>query len=195
MLLANKITIGRFILVPLVIGAILLYASTVREGHPDPVFRWLALGLFITAALSDVLDGYVARHFHQQSRFGAFMDPLADKFLLVSTIWALTLTPWPWTFPLWFPCLVLLRDLLAIGGTFLVKHLAGSVVMEAHWTGKGATFLQILSVCWIIAGVRLIHPVWIMLLACLFILASALVYIRAALSQVHRARGVTANLE
>lgn len=187
MLLANKITIGRFVLVPAIVGAILLHASAVRAGSPDQTYRWLAFGLFALAALSDLLDGYVARHYRQQSRLGAFMDPLADKFLMVSTILTLSLTPWPWTFPLWFPVLVISRDILAIAGTFLVNHLAGSVRMEAHWAGKGATFFQIVAVCWVMLGIRVVHPVWPMTLACVFILAAAGVYVRAAVAQVMEA--------
>jgi CDP-diacylglycerol--glycerol-3-phosphate 3-phosphatidyltransferase/cardiolipin synthase len=191
MVLANKITVGRFIFVPMVVGSILLYADSIREGVPDDTYRWLAVGLFLLAAISDVLDGYIARRFHQRSRFGELMDPLADKCLLVATILTLTFTPWAWTFPLRFPCLVILRDILAVAGAYLVHRLAGNVEMTAHWTGKAATFLQICAVCWVMLEIRYPHPIWPTAFASVLILSASWVYIGSAIRQISRARHST----
>src|SRR5947208_17055175 len=78
---ANKITIVRVLLVPFFIAQVLYYAETGRDAH-----RVLALLTFAVAALSDAIDGYIARRFNQRSELGAILDPLADKLLLVSAI-------------------------------------------------------------------------------------------------------------
>ena len=187
MVLANKITVARFVMVPLVVGAILLYADSLQEGEPVDVYRWLAIGFFLLAAISDLLDGYIARHFNQRSHFGELMDPLADKCLMVSTILCLTFTPWPWSFPIWFPALVILRDVLAVAGAYLVHHLAGEVEMKAHWSGKAATFLQVCAVCWVMFGIEQPHPIWPTALASCLVLLSSAVYIHSAAIQIKSA--------
>ncbi|MGX8693084.1 MAG: CDP-alcohol phosphatidyltransferase family protein, partial [Clostridia bacterium] len=72
--LANKITIFRIVLIP-------VFLNLAYTGH----LRW-ALAVFILASLSDMADGYVARHFNQITNFGKFMDPLADKVLVMAAM-------------------------------------------------------------------------------------------------------------
>ena len=74
---ANKITILRMILVPVLV--ILMYLNF--PGH-----MYWALAVFILASISDFLDGYIARHYNQVSDFGKFMDPLADKLLVIAAM-------------------------------------------------------------------------------------------------------------
>ena len=71
---ANKLTILRIILVPVFLGV--LYAGC-------PNSNYVALAIFIIASLTDLLDGYIARHYNQITNFGKFMDPLADKILVI----------------------------------------------------------------------------------------------------------------
>ena len=71
MTLANKVTIGRILLIPVFVVAVLYYQESGVAWH-----RWLALGVFLTASLSDALDGWIARRFHQRSQLGAVLDPL-----------------------------------------------------------------------------------------------------------------------
>ena len=75
---ANKVTVGRILLVPFFIATV-LYLSDSR-----PNLRYIALGLFLLAVISDVIDGYIARTHHQKTKAGAILDPLADKILLIS---------------------------------------------------------------------------------------------------------------
>ena len=75
---ANKLTIFRVVLIPVFL--VLAYAGQ----------RYWALAVFVIASLTDMLDGYIARHYNQITDFGKFMDPLADKLLVCSTLVALT---------------------------------------------------------------------------------------------------------
>jgi phosphatidylglycerophosphate synthase len=75
---ANKVTIVRILLVPFFIGQVLYYVDGRGEEH-----RVLAILAFGLAALSDGVDGYIARRFRQKSQLGAILDPLADKLLLL----------------------------------------------------------------------------------------------------------------
>ena len=75
--LPNLLTLSRIGAIPVLIG--LLYFH-------DPVTRWIGLGLFILAGVTDYFDGYLARHWNQVSRLGRFLDPIADKLLVASVI-------------------------------------------------------------------------------------------------------------
>src|SRR5213075_3018843 len=95
---ANKVTIARVLLIPFFIVLILYY---VKNGND--VFRTLAIMSFALCAISDGIDGYIARRYNQRSELGAILDPLADKLLLVSGIIVLSFEHRPQleTVPLW----------------------------------------------------------------------------------------------
>src|SRR2546429_9885672 len=76
---ANRITIFRILLVPFFIVEVLSYVERGEEWH-----RYLAIGAFLTAAICDGVDGYIARQYNQRSELGAILDPLADKLLLLA---------------------------------------------------------------------------------------------------------------
>jgi CDP-diacylglycerol--glycerol-3-phosphate 3-phosphatidyltransferase len=116
---ANKITIFRFILVPVLV--VLMYLDQI----------YWALAVFIIASLSDTLDGYIARHYHQVSDFGKFMDPLADKVLVLS---AMTMFVEWHAMPAWVLIIVLARE-FAVSGLRLVAVDNGRVIAAA-WSGK-----------------------------------------------------------
>ncbi len=183
-MLANGITIGRICLIPAVVGLLLAYAHGGRDGAPDEGLRWAALAVFLLAAASDAVDGYVARHYNQRTGSGALLDPLADKALLVATILTLSFSPWPWRFPLWFPAIVVARDGLSLAGAAVVWRLTGSLRIRPHWSGRAATFLQMCAVCWVLLKIETPHPVWPTALAAAFTVLSGAVYLRAAIRQV-----------
>ena len=83
---ANRITILRILLIPLFVGLMIYYANSVQAGSPQEWLRWLGCSVYALAAFSDAIDGYIARHYNQRSRLGTFLDPFADKALLVSAI-------------------------------------------------------------------------------------------------------------
>ncbi len=129
--LANLLTLLRLLLVPFVIQAML-------SGHP-----MLALALFGAAAVTDILDGAVARRLHLATSTGAYFDPIADKLLLSSVFVALAAIR---TIPWWLVVLVLGRDvyILAAAGVFLMFTTIRKFP-PSSW-GKLSTFVQILTV-------------------------------------------------
>jgi cardiolipin synthase (CMP-forming) len=107
-----------------------------------------ALVVFIAAGLSDGLDGLLARRFGWVSRFGEITDPIADKLLMVcsySTLCYLQMLPW------WLFVLILLRELLIVGGAYCYHHLFGAFKVAPTFLSKANTFLQILLVVLAIA--------------------------------------------
>jgi phosphatidylglycerophosphate synthase len=93
MTFASKITLTRMALIPVFVGLALAYGKTVHH-HPNETLRMAALVVYILAATSDALDGWIARRFNQRSDFGAFIDPIADKGLLLSGVLTLSITDW-----------------------------------------------------------------------------------------------------
>ena len=188
MQLANKITVGRIFLIPVIIGFILLYANSIQRGYPIDEYRLAAIAFFLIAAFSDALDGFIARKFGQRTWTGEILDPLADKFLLMTTILALSLTPWPQSIPLWFPGVIIFRDILSIAGGLLVYKITGTIEIKVHWAGKMATFLQVCAVVWVMVGHPYIHPIYVVYLASAMTVAAGLVYLRAAYRLISKSR-------
>ncbi len=146
MTLANKITLIRILLIPVFVVFALYYAHSVEEGTPDERLRWVAITVFAVAALSDALDGWVARRFSQRSKLGVILDPLADKLLMLSAVCVLSFSAWPHGLPLYFVILSISREVLTVAGAFVVKFVAGKVEIAPHWTGKASTFTQIAAI-------------------------------------------------
>ncbi len=192
MTFATKITIFRILLIPVFIGTAMYYADSVAQGRRDETLRWLTVAVFALAALSDAVDGYVARKMNQRSRLGAILDPLADKLLLVSAILTLTFTTWPQRFPIWFPLLIISRDLAVMGGTFLIEHFVGHCRIAPHWTGKMATFTQIFAVLWIMLDIRSPDILWPTCLAAGFSAFSGFYYMAGGIRQMHQGGGADA---
>ncbi len=129
--LANWLTVLRILLIPVFV-TLLVYQ---RPG--------VALIVFASAALTDLLDGYVARHRGSQSRLGAFLDPMADKMLLISSFVTLT---WLKALPFWIAAVVISRDVILVVGALLIHMLGGRIYPRPTWAGKAATFFQIVTV-------------------------------------------------
>jgi cardiolipin synthase (CMP-forming) len=142
---ANKVTIIRILLVPFFIVQVLYY-----RGSGDELNRLLALLAFAVAAISDGVDGYIARRYNQRSELGAILDPLADKLLLVSGAILLSLDNPPYLdrIPLWFVATILSRDAIILLGSAIIYYLCGKVVVRARLVGKAATVLQMITVLW-----------------------------------------------
>ena len=130
---ANKITIFRVILIPVFV--VLMYLQF--PGH-----QWAALAVFILASLSDMVDGYIARHYNQVTDFGKFMDPLADKILVLS---AMLLFVEYGRFPAWAVILVVARE-FAVTGLRLIAVEKGRVIAAAR-SGKIETMLTMVGLC------------------------------------------------
>jgi CDP-diacylglycerol--glycerol-3-phosphate 3-phosphatidyltransferase len=139
---ANQITLARILMIPLFVMMALYYGRSVARGEPLEWQRYAALAIFLLAAASDGIDGYIARHWNQRSRLGEILDPLADKGLLLAGLITLSVSNWTYELPVWFPVLVIARDVLVVGGAVALHLLHVPVRVRPSWTGKTATALQ-----------------------------------------------------
>jgi cardiolipin synthase (CMP-forming) len=144
---ANKVTIGRILLIPLFVVEVLNYVKTGHEVH-----RLVALITFATAAILDGVDGYIARHYNQRSELGTILDPLADKLLLVSGVIVLSFDHQPLLgqLPLWLAGMIIGRDVVILAGMIVIQFTVGKVTARPHVVGKVATVLQMISVLWVL---------------------------------------------
>ena len=145
----------------------------------------LALGLFVAAGLSDALDGLLARLLGMRSLLGTYLDPIADKTLLVTAYVALTLpAPGAVTVPLWLTVMALSRDFLIVLVALLLYLGAGIREFPPSTWGKWTTFLHIVTVALVLVAnvTRVVEPalapVFYVTLA--FTVISGLDYIRRA---------------
>jgi cardiolipin synthase (CMP-forming) len=193
--LRQQITITRILMVPVFAVFALAYGASVKNGLPDESLRWWALGLFVTAASTDGVDGWVARRFNQMSKFGAFIDPIADKALLLTGVIVLSLVDWGqdgWRLPIWFAVIVVLRDCIILGGIRILWRYRRKVDIAPHWTGKVCTVTQMFALGWVMLKIVPLSPVWPCLVAGFFTIWSALAYIRTGI-QILRGPGVAAS--
>jgi cardiolipin synthase len=114
-----------------------------------------ALALIAIAAVSDGVDGFLAKHFNWTSRLGGFLDPLADKFLLVAIFLVLTGLG---LVPIWLTAVVIGRDLAIVIGGFTYQWLVGEVHADPTWISKVNTFLQLVFVLSVVAQEALRLP-------------------------------------
>src|SRR5207237_2615583 len=152
---ANKITVIRILMIPEFVTLSIYYGESIQEGNPQDWMRFMAIAVFLLAAISDGLDGYVARRYNQRSSLGVILDPVADKGLLLSGIITLSISNWSKVdpeygrFPAWFPVLVISRDAVILVGTAVLYFLVGHVTVKPNWTGKVATVLQMIAIAWV----------------------------------------------
>jgi cardiolipin synthase (CMP-forming) len=129
--LPNLITVFRILLIPVLV-ILLLYSH----------FSW-ALGVFALAAVSDGLDGLIARLSNQQTRLGTYLDPMADKLLLISGFMTLSLLQ---VIPAWIAIVLVSRDLILIFGTMMLHMIHGRFEITPSWLGKCTTATQLFYV-------------------------------------------------
>jgi CDP-diacylglycerol--glycerol-3-phosphate 3-phosphatidyltransferase len=143
MTLANKVTVARILLIPVFVVLIVYHRKTGEDWQ-----RWAALAVFLLAALSDALDGWIARRFNQRSELGAILDPLADKLLMLAALILLSRPQPPHLvqLPLWLVATVLSRDALIVLGLALVHYTCEKTRIRPHLTGKIATVLVMAAV-------------------------------------------------
>ena len=132
---ANQLTILRIVLIP----AFVLLVVYGRLG--------VALLVFITAGITDALDGLIARRAGQRTSLGAWLDPMADKLLLVTTFIVLTVPTIPLTnhLPLWLTVVVISRDIVIIGVVAIVNLAVGPRTFKPSLYGKATTAVFILT--------------------------------------------------
>ena len=130
---ANKLTMLRIFLIPVFL--VVLYLDF-------PFHMLFALAIFILASVTDFVDGYIARHYNLVTDFGKFMDPLADKMLVMSALlWFVEMG----RFPAWALLIVVVRE-FAVTGLRLIAVERGRVIAAA-WSGKIKTASTMVCIC------------------------------------------------
>ncbi|MFH1856570.1 MAG: CDP-alcohol phosphatidyltransferase family protein [Candidatus Omnitrophota bacterium] len=155
--LANKLSILRILCIPFFIGT-LIYYNPQRD-----YLRWISLGIFCVAALSDFFDGFFARKLQQKTTFGAIIDPLADKALLISsfiTLAALKSSIWNFKFPTWIPIIIISRDAIILLGSALICALKKEFKILPTPLGKLTTTFQMTTIICIIANFKFAPFIW-----------------------------------
>src|ERR1041384_7143829 len=187
---ANKITVIRILMIPIFVTLAIYYGESIQEGNPQDWMRFTAIAVFLAAALSDGLDGYVARRYNQRSSLGMILDPIADKGLLLSGIITLSISNWSQIdphygkFPVWFPVLVITRDAVILVGSAVLHILNGTVRVRPSWTGKVATVLQMAAIAWVMLQFRIPPLLYVVLGAGAFTLVSGMIYVRDGVRQL-----------
>ena len=187
---ANKITIVRILLIPAFVTMAIYYGQSVARGEPLEWQRFAAIVIFLVAAASDGLDGYVARRYNQRSSLGVILDPIADKGLLLSGIITLSISNWSHSnpehgqFPVWFPVLVITRDAVILVGSAVLHLLNGTVKVRTSWTGKVATVLQMAAIAWVMLQLHFLPLIYVVAAAGLFTFVSGMIYVRDGMRQL-----------
>lgn len=142
--LANKLTIFRIILVPffVIVGYLGTMGVITGSWLGIPTYFWIMNIIFIIASLTDKLDGYIARSRNMVTTFGKFLDPLADKILVIS---ALVMLVEFGKLPAWVPIIVLFREFLVSGYRLVAVEKGGKVIAASIW-GKLKTVTQMIAI-------------------------------------------------
>jgi len=161
MTFANWLTVGRILLIPIFVICLAYYTPG------NEFYRFAAFWIFITASVTDALDGFIARKFNQKTELGALLDPLADKLLLVSGFVAISLSS---TFvlkpPVWIVIVIFSREII-ITLALIIVNLIGAgknVSFMPNYLGKVTTVFQMAT----LASLLLVLPAGLGALLTLF---------------------------
>ncbi len=174
--IANILTIIRIFLVPLFI---------IYIGYNKPLW---ALIIFAIAGLTDAIDGYIARKFNQETLLGKILDPIADKFLLVSSFIFIYNSNLEIRMPFWYVVIVISRDIFILLGSLVIYLIKGNLKIEPSIFGKATTFFQIVSIITILlANIIPLDRYLIdgsIYISSIFTILSALTYLHMGLEQL-----------
>lgn len=139
--LPNKLTILRIILVPIMVIVPFLNIDSLYENSIVPL-TWIVIeAIFIIASITDKLDGYIARSRNQITTFGKFLDPIADKILVLT---AMIMLVEAGRLPAWIPVIVLFREFVVSGYRLIAVENDGKVIAASIW-GKLKTVTQMIA--------------------------------------------------
>jgi len=178
---ANKITIGRIILVPVFV--FLLNAS---QSWPIRM-RLIPLLVFLIAASLDILDGYLARKNQEVTRLGSILDPLADKLLMMTALFIVAFQKLDSFYGSVSPVLfylVLLRELILIIGAGILVLLKRKIQVKPRLVGKTATFVLVVLIVAVLTGLNQIIIDLLTFPASLFVFISLILYIMDGIKQL-----------
>ena len=170
--LANKISIFRILLIPFFIACILYY------GEGREYLRFVALVIFLLAAISDAVDGGIARLRNQVTELGRVLDPIADKLLIISAFISLSMIkidPESLRIPAWAVLTVISRDIMIVLGSVVIYFIKGDLKIKPSWLGKATTLFQMLTILIFLAAFK--YHRFFLYPAILFTVLSAIDYI------------------
>jgi CDP-diacylglycerol--glycerol-3-phosphate 3-phosphatidyltransferase len=177
----NLITLLRILIVPFFFTALLYYEPT------QDYLRGWALILFLAASLTDAIDGLVARLRKEISQLGKFLDPLADKLLLISAyLGILFAKDFPLAPPLWVVVAIVFRDLVILGGLSVLYIAGASVEVRPNFLGKLTTALQMAAIISILLLLPLSPFLWYV--TAVLTIVSGFIYVAR---EMHRLRKAT----
>ena len=140
--LANQITLVRIFLVPVFLGALIYYS-------PEKSYLlFVSISVFLLACMTDAVDGYLARRLHQKTTLGSYIDPMADKLLLVSGFLSLSFMnhlPASTRIPAWVTIPVITRDALILVGALMIFLTTGKLKAQPLPVGKATTVSQMVT--------------------------------------------------
>ena len=139
----NTLTVTRILIIP-------VFITSIIYRHYD-----YALYLFIIAALTDLFDGLFARMTNQKTDLGKFLDPLADKFLLVTSFVILSIYGW---LPKWLTITVISRDVIIVIGWFVLYLTTGRSIVDPTFLGKTTIWIQSLLIAYVLTYVNGVLP-------------------------------------
>lgn len=174
MSIPNYLTLFRILLTPVFFTALVSYTPE-KEG-----LRLAALAIFVIAALTDALDGLLARFLKQRTALGQMLDPLADKILLLSAyIGLLFVVTLPFRPPLWITITIIFRDLILLLGFLTLNFAAVKIEVQTNIWGKLTTASQMLLLCFILLEWPVAIP--LAFLTVTFTIISGIIYITRGL--------------
>ena len=139
----NMLTLARIIMTPVIVYMVL-------SGE-----AWLALALMVVAGITDMLDGAIARYFNMRTTVGAYLDPLADKILLISLFITLFIVE---QVPLFVFLAIIFRDLIIVLGAVTYEIVTRRLTMQPSFISKATTFIQIVYVALLLLNMAIIIP-------------------------------------
>lgn len=170
---ANKVSIFRIISIPFFLSVVLYY-SPQRD-----FLRYVALGIFLLAVVSDFIDGYIARIKKQKTKFGSIVDPLADKLLLITSFICLYVKSniYPDIYlPLWVVLTIISRDVIILLGAVIIYLMKQDLNVNPSYGGKFTTFFQMVTVIAFLLRLNFVGLLWNV--AIFFTMLSGIDYLR-----------------
>ena len=147
--LPNALTILRIFFVPLLVAALVQENVAVRLGGALVTNEWLALAIFLVAAATDLLDGYLARRWRQETTIGTLLDPIADKLLISAALISLVQVS---AMPAWMAILIIGRE-FAVSGLRSIAAAEGYTI-RANDLGKTKMLSQVIAISFMLLSVR-----------------------------------------
>ena len=180
---ANKVTIGRIIMVPVFVVQLLYYFRN-PEAH---IYWYAAMAIFLVAAVSDGVDGYLARYCGQATQLGSYLDPVADKLLMFSGLILLSIefesNPFGQRIPLWLTATVIGRDVIIVTGSCLLYVVMGNVEVKPLFMSKTSAVFQMLVIGWVLCKLPQMGTFWLAIASAVTTAITGVFYVRDGIRQ------------